>query len=224
MAPKKDRNPSKKKDKYRIRNWQQYNQSLVNRGSITFWFDEAAIEKWHSTEKTGKPGRPEIYSDCAVHCGLAIKAVFRVALRALQGLIGSFIKILRLPIKCPHYSFFSRRAEGLQIPMRRFLKPGEDLNIVFDSTGLKIYGEGEWKVRKHGYSKRRTWRKVHIGMCVDTGQVVVSAISSNNVSDDEAMVAMMGMLENVKIGNVYGDGAYDTTDCRQTIGILMASI
>jgi hypothetical protein len=101
--------------------------------------------------------------------------------------------------------------------MRRFLKPGENLNIVFDSTGLKVYGEGEWKVRKHGYSKRRTWRKVHIGMCVDTGQVVVIAITSNDVSDDEAMFAMMAGLGGVKIGNVFGDGAYDTTDCRQFI-------
>ncbi len=217
MAPKKDKIPSKKKDKYHIRNWHQYNQSLVNRGSITFWFDEDAIEKWHSVEKTGKPGRPEVYSDFAVRCGLAIKAVFRVALRALQGLITSLIKILGLSLKCPNYSLFSRRADGLQMPMRRFLNPGEHLNIVFDSTGLKVYGEGEWKVRKHGYSKRRTWRKVHVGMCADTRQVVVSAITSNDVSDDEAMLAMMTTLDDVKIGNVFGDGAYDTVDCRQFI-------
>jgi hypothetical protein len=154
MARKKDSTSSKKKDKYRIRNWAEYNRSLVNRGSITFWFDEEAVKKWHGTEKTVKPGRPEFYSDCAIGCGLAIKAVFRVALRALQGLLCSLIKILKLPIQSPHYSAFFRRAEELQIPVRRFLKPGERLHIVFDSTGLKVYGEGEWKVRKHGYSKR----------------------------------------------------------------------
>lgn len=108
MAPKKDTTPSKKKDKYRIRNWRHYNQSLVNRGSITFWFDEEAIKKWHGVEKTGKPGKPEIYSDFAIRCGLSIKAVFRVALRALQGMICSLIASLKLPIKCPHYSVFSR--------------------------------------------------------------------------------------------------------------------
>ena len=86
MAPKKDKTPSKKKDKYRIRNWREYSQSLVNRGSITFWFDEEAIQKWYSVERTGKPGRPDTYSDHAIRCGLMIKAVFRVALRALQGL------------------------------------------------------------------------------------------------------------------------------------------
>jgi hypothetical protein len=217
MAPKKDTTSSKKKDKYRIRNWPQYNQSLVNRGSITFWFDEAAIARWYSVEHSNKPGRPETYSDDAIRCGLLIKAVFQTALRALQGFIGSIIQILGLDLVCPHYSVFSRRAKGLQIPVRRLLKPGEKLNVVFDSTGLKVFGEGEWKVRKHGYSKRRTWRKVHVGMCVDSGQVVVSAMTSNNVSDDEAMVHMMGALEGVPLGDVLGDGAYDTVDCREAV-------
>lgn len=217
MAPKKDLTPSKKKDKYRIRNWRQYNRSLVNRGSITFWFDEAAIARWYSVERSDKPGRPETYSDDAIRCGLVIKVVFRTALRALQGFLGSIIKILRLDLVCPHYSVFSRRAKGLQIPVRRLLKPGEKLNVVFDSTGLKVFGEGEWKVRKHGYSKRRTWRKVHVGMCVDSGQVVVSAMTSNNVNDDEAMIHMMGALEGVSLGDILGDGAYDTVDCREAI-------
>ena len=217
MASKKDTNPSKKKDKYRIRNWRQYNQSLVNRGSISFWFDEHAISKWYSIERTDKPGRPETYSDDAIRCGLLIKAVFRTALRALQGFIGSIIKILCLDLVCPHYSVFSRRAKGLQIPLRTLLKPGEKLNVVFDSTGMKVFGEGEWKVRKHGYSKRRTWRKIHVGMCVDSGQVVVSAMTSNNVSDDCAMLHMLDALEGTALGDVLGDGAYDTTECREAI-------
>lgn len=217
MAFKKDKTPSKKKDKYRIRNWRQYNQSLVNRGSITFWFSEDAIEKWHAVEPTGKPGRPDTYSDDAIRCGLIIKAVFRTALRALQGFIGSLIVILGLDLACPHYTVFCRRAKGLQIPLRKLLKPGEKLNVIFDSTGVKVYGEGEWKVRKHGYSKRRTWRKVHVGMCADSGQVVVSATTSNNVSDDEAMIHMMVALDGTPLGDVLGDGAYDTTDCREAI-------
>ena len=217
MATKKDTIPSKKKDKYRIRNWHEYNRSLVNRGSITFWFDEAAIAKWYSIGRSDKPGRPETYSDDAIRCGLLIKAVFRTALRALQGFIGSIIKILGLDLMCPHYSVFSRRAKGLKIPLRKLLKPGEKLNVVFDSTGVKVFGEGEWKVRKHGYSKRRTWRKVHVGMCVDSGQVVVSAMTSNNVSDDEAMIHMIGALEGIPLGDVLGDGAYDTVDCCEAV-------
>jgi hypothetical protein len=207
----------KKKDKYRTRNWKEYSQSLVNRGSITFWFSEDAIAKWHSVERTGRPGRPDTYSDDAIRCGLMIKAVFRIALRALQGFVESLIDILGLELICPHYSVFSRRAKDLQIPLRKLLKPGENLNVIFDSTGVKVFGEGEWKVRKHGYSKRRTWRKVHVGMCADSGQVVVSAVTSNSVCDDEAMIYMMEALEGVPLGDILGDGAYDTTDCREAI-------
>ena len=122
-----------KKDTYRTRNWKDYSRSLVNRGSITFWFSEDAITKWHSVERTGKPGRPETYSDDAMRCGLMIKAVFRIALRALQGFIESLIKTLGLEIVCPHYSAFSRRAKELQIPLRKLLKPGENLNVIFIS-------------------------------------------------------------------------------------------
>jgi hypothetical protein len=217
MAPKKDTTPSKKKDKYRIRNWHEYNQSLVNRRSITFWFDEYAIGNWYSVERSDKPGRPDTYSDDAIRCALLIKAVFRTTLRALQGFIGSLIRMIGLDLVCPHYSAFSRRAKGLHIPLRRLLRSGEKLNVVFDSTGVKVFGEGEWKVRKHGYSKRRTWRKVHVWMCVDSGQVVVSAMTSNNVNDDEAMIRMLGTLEGISLGDVLGDGAYDTVDCREAI-------
>ena len=118
-------------------------KSLVNRGSITCWFSEDAIAKWYSVERTGKPGRPDTYPDSAIRCGLMIKAVFRTALRALQGFVNSLIESLGLDIVCPHYSVFSRRAKDLRIPLRKLLKPGEKLNVVFDSTGVKVFGEGE---------------------------------------------------------------------------------
>jgi len=207
----------KKKDKYRTRNWKEYNASLVNRGSITFWFDKASTAKWYSVKRTNKPGRPETYSDDAIRCGLMIRAVFRAALRFLQGFVNSIIRILGLDLICPHYSVFSRRANDLDIPLRKLLKPGEKLNVIFDSTGVKVFGEGEWKVRKHGYSKRRTWRKVHVGMCADSGQVVVGAMTSNNVSDEEAMIHMMEALDGIALGDVLGDGAYDTTNCREAV-------
>lgn len=206
-----------KRDSYRIRNWRQYSQSLVNRGSITFWFCDEAIAKWYSSERTEKQGRPDVYSEDTIRCALIIKVVFHVALRQLQGLIMSLIKILQVDVVCPHYSVFSRRAKNLNIPMRKFLRRGEHLNIIFDSTGIKVFGEGEWKVRKHGYSKRRTWRKVHVGICADSGQVIVSAVTSNDISDDTAMLHMMDALDGVSLCNVLGDGAYDTIDCREAI-------
>ena len=215
--PKRDTRISKKKNKYRIRNWPEYNQSLVNRGSVTFWFSPEVLQGWYSKKKTHKRGRPEVYSDGAIRCALVVKAVFRIALRALQGFVRSLIATLRLDLITPHYSQFSRRARDLEIPLRRTLQPGERLNVIFDSTGIKVFGEGEWKVRKHGYSKRRTWRKVHVGMCADTGEIIVGALTSNDVNDDEAMIHMMGALEGMPLGDVLGDGAYDTADCREAI-------
>ena len=168
-------------------------------------------------ERTGKPGGSDTYSDSAIRCGLMIKAVFRTTLCALQGFVRSLIENLGLAIVCPHYSVFSRRSEDLRIPLRKLLKPGEKLNVVFDLTGVKVFGEGEWKVRKHGYSKRRTWRKIHVRMCTDSVQIAVSAMTSNNVSDDEAMVYMMGELEGTDLEDVLGDGAYYTLDCQKAV-------
>lgn len=206
-----------KKDKYRIRNWSEYNKSLKNRGSITFWFSEEVAQKWYSNEPSDSPGRPYLYSDDAILCALMVRSVFHCRLRQLQGFIESLIALLGLDLDCPHYSIFCRRAKKLSIPLTKPLKEGEHLNIVFDSTGLKVFGEGEWKTRKHGYSKRRTWRKLHVGMCADTQQIVIGALSSNNVTDDAAMAKMMDGLEDVSLGDVFGDGAYDTIDCRMAI-------
>ncbi len=217
MAVKQDTNPSKTKDKYHIHNWRQYNASLKNRGSITFWFSPEAIRKWYSTEPSDGPGRPKFYSDDAILCALMIRAVFHCKLRQLQGFIESLIKTLGLDLDCPHYSVFCRRAKRLSIPLRKPLKPGENLHIIFDSTGLKVFGEGEWKTRKHGYSKRRTWRKLHVGMCADSGQIIVGALSSNSVTDDAAMIEIMDSLDEFSLGDVFGDGAYDSIDCRMAI-------
>lgn len=217
MATKQDTHPHKNKDRYRTRNWKQYNRSLKNRGSITFWFSPDAIAKWYAEDPPESRGRPKTYSDDAILCALMIRAVFHCKLRQLQGFIETMITALGLSLHCPHYSVFCRRAKKLNIPLRKPLKPGENLNIIFDSTGLKVFGEGEWKTRKHGYSKRRTWRKLHIGMCADSSQIMVGALSSNAITDGGAMVEMMDHLDEFSLGDVYGDGAYDEIDCRMAI-------
>ena len=207
----------KKKDQYRTRNWKEYNSALVNRGSLTFWFEEKAIQKWYSEERTGNPGRSHTYSDEAIRCGLMIKAIFRTTLRSLQGFIQSIFLLAGLQLVSPHYSVFSRRANDLEIPLRKLMKPGEKMNVIFDSTGVKVFGEGEWKVRKYGYCKRRTWWKVHVGMDADTGQIIDGAMSSGDTKDEVPMLYMMDGLEGIPLGDVIGDGAYDTIDCRDII-------
>lgn len=201
----------KAKNKYRVRNWSQYNKSLINRGSITFWFNEETVQNWNAPKHSGQRGRPQIYSDAAILCALILRFVFHLNLRATQGYITSLIQLMGLALQCPHYTLMCRRAQHLKIPLQT-LRSQEPLHIVVDSTGLKVYGEGEWKVRKHGYSKRRTWRKVHIGMCAKTQQILVSALSSNDVSDESVLPELLNQIVE-PIEAVGGDGAYDVSEC-----------
>lgn len=140
--------------KYRIRNWKDYNRSLVKRGGITVWFSEDAISKWRPAP-TGKQGRPSTYSDDAILTALMIRFVFHLPLRALEGFLASLVSVMSLSLCTPSYTQICRRAYALGKDLKR-LTTRSITDLVIDSTGLKVFGEGEWKVRQHGYSKRRT--------------------------------------------------------------------
>lgn len=205
------------KTKYRIHNWSEYNKALIQRGSITLWFSEEAISKWYSASQTGKRGRPQIYSDEAILCALLIRTVYNRPLRALQGFLLSIVVLLGVTIKIPSYSQICRRARDLGKSLRK-LSGRRPSDIVFDSTGLKVYGEGEWKVKKHGASKRRTWRKLHIGMDPDSGEIIVSELTTNGVGGGDGETGQRLIKKMPKgIKRVFGDGAYDGLDFRRTI-------
>jgi ribosomal protein S8E len=203
--------------KYRIRNWKQYNKALIQRGSITLWFSQDAIDKWHATTTTGKKGHPQIYSDDAILCALLIRTIYQLPLRAVQGLLISLAALMKLPIKIPSYTQICRRAKDLNQVMKK-LSARRPSQIVFDSTGLKVYGEGEWKVRKHGASKRRTWRKFHIGMDPKSGEVVICELTENGVGSGDAEIGkrlVKKLPRSVK--SIYGDGAYDDIGFRRAV-------
>ena len=196
--------------KYRIRNWSEYNKALVNRGSLTIWFSETAIKGWLAHNHKGR-GRPKIYSDEAILCALIVKAVYRLPFRALRGFILSLIHLIGLTLPVPCYTRICRRAAelGQQIEKLGTRKPSD---VVFDSSGLKVYGEGEWKVRQHGKSKRRTWRKIHLALCPDSHEIVLSYLGENNEADCEVVPKMRNHLPK-SIMRGYGDGAYDKEPC-----------
>lgn len=199
------------KTKYQIRNWSEYNKALVNRGSLTIWFSQESIEKWNE-KPSAKRGRPRVYSDEAILCVLMIKAVYKLPFRALRGLMLSMIGLLGLCLKIPCYTRICRRAAELGQEIKRFGNK-RITDIVFDSSGLKVYGEGEWKVKKHGKSKRRTWRKLHLAVCPNSHSIAVSYLGENNEADCEVAPKMTQHLPpSVKRG--YGDGAYDTESVR----------
>ena len=148
------------KSTYRIQNWPEYNQALKQRGSLTVWFCEDALEQWNYT---GPPqrGAQYKYSDLAIETALTLRTVYGLALRQTQGFLQSLITLLDLALEAPDYTTLCRRQGSLVVDLP-LLASTASVYVVIDSTGLKVYGEGEWKVRQHGYSKRRTWRTLCI--------------------------------------------------------------
>lgn len=200
---------TKKKEKYRITNWSSYNQSLVNRGNITLWISEEVIENWDYNGAKEKGGQFE-YSDECIECLLGLKVVFFLGYRQLEGFAQSIISLMGFAVKIPSYSQICRRAKSITIDLL-IPKTNCPIFMVVDSTGLKVYGEGEWKARKHGISKRRTWRKLHLGIDEKTGIIHAQVLTENGKGDGDAQ-QVEGMLEQVTspIDKFGGDGAYDT--------------
>jgi len=198
-----------------IRNWGEYNKALKRRGSITFWFDDDALGQWHACASTGKRGRPCLYADTAIQCLLLIKSVFHLDFRKLEGFAVSLVELMHVSIDIPSYTQICRRQKTLEVDLGHIPHQGS-IHVVVDSTGLKIFGEGEWKVRQHGYSKRRTWRKIHLGLDEATGEVIAMALSTNDVSDGEALPDLLEQIEG-SINDVSADGAYDKNGCYDAI-------
>ena len=196
--------------KYRIHNWKDYNRSLVKRGSITVWFSEDAISKWRPAP-TGKQGRPSTYSDDAILTALMIRFVFHLPLRALEGFLASLVSVMGLSLCTPSYTQVCRRAKALGKNLKRLTKrPITDL--VIDSTGLKVFGEGEWKVRQHGYSKRRTWRKLHLAICPDSNEILFVKLTDNKTPDHKVYPEFLDATPKT-VKRTYADGAYDRERC-----------
>lgn len=205
----------KQKHRYRVRNWREYNAALVRRGSLTVWLDEAALDGWFEAQKSGGRGASRTYSDLAIEAALLLKAAYRLPLRGAQGLVKSVLSLMGLALPTPHFSTLSRRQIGLELSLPR-LSGAEAIHLVVDSTGCKVYGAGEWKVRVHGKSKRRTWRKLHLGVDEETGEIVAAVLSSNNVSDSEALPMLLNQVEE-PIAQISGDGSYDKRPCYEAL-------
>ncbi len=159
------------KQKFKITNWPTYNKALRQRGSLTVWLYESAIAAWTDSSSPEGRGRPLYYTDMAVTTVLMIKRVFNLSLRALQGFVDSVFTLMSLPLRCPDYSLVSRRAKTVSISIKTPTR-GEISHLVIDSTGLKVFGEGEWKVRQHGADRRRVWRKLHLAADSATHEII----------------------------------------------------
>ncbi|WP_428666639.1 IS5 family transposase [Runella sp.] len=195
---------------YRVANWAEYNQSLIQRGSLMLWIDQQAITEWYHNG-INKLGGLYRYSDACIRCALSLKAVLKLAFRQTQGLIQSLLTIMKIDLKVPSYTQLCRRQAQLSTDIKPLLfsvQGDEGLHIVVDSTDLKVYGEGEWKVRKHGASKRRVWRKLHLADDVATRMIEAVELTTNSITDAQAVEPLLDQIT-ASISTFGGDGAYD---------------
>jgi hypothetical protein len=195
------------KKQYKVINWTDYNQALVDRGNFTLWISEDVIRQWQHENDDIKVGRPFVYSDLAIETLLTLRELYRLTYRSTEGFAKGLMGLMQIQVAVPDFTTMAKRAQKLCIALNASKVKGA-VCLVVDSTGLKVYGEGEWKVRKYGWSKRRTWRKLHLAVNADT-QEIEAEVLTDNATDDAAVVdPLLDQTEN-RVNKLGGDGAYD---------------
>lgn len=195
------------KASYKIKNWRQYNESLVNRGSITFWFDEETLAHWEHDNAAVKVGRPFTFSDRSIEVLLILRELFQLPYRQTEGLGRSLLQLMQVDVPVPDFTSLAKRAAKLNIDLSVTRRRGA-IDIIVDSTGLKVFGDGEWKVRKYGAGKHRTWRKLHLAIDPETQEIVAETLTENSIADATEVPALLAQVK-TRIDEFRGDGGYD---------------
>src|SRR3954447_14265970 len=152
----------------------------------------------------------------AITTALTLRTVFRLALRQTEGLIGSILQLLDLDLPVPDHSTLSRRAETLAVPRPK--AGSAPMHLLVDSTGLKLYGPGEWLAEKHGTKRRRAWRVLHLATDADTGRIVASVLTDKDADDGSQVGPLLDRIEGA-VASFTGDGAYDRDDVYAEVAV-----
>src|SRR4051812_21313428 len=196
------------KQRHRVTNWAAYDAALCARGSLTVWFTPEAVAAWAAAPRTTRGGQAS-YFDLAIATTLTLRAVFRLALRQTEGLIGSILQLLDLDLPVPDHSTLSRRAATLEVPQPK--AGSAPVHLLVDSTGLKLCGPGEWLVEKHGTKRRQAWRVLHLATDADTGRIVASVLTDKDADDGSQVGPLLDQVEG-RVAPATGEGAYDRDD------------
>jgi len=208
------------KARRRVTNWPVYEAGLRRRGDLTVWLDEAALAGWHAPRRTTRGGQP-IYAQVAIELVLTLRLVFHLALRQAEGFARSVLRLLGLDVRIPDHSTLSRRGRAFAGRQPRAARHDEPVHVVLDSTGLQVFGQGEWDAEKHGRTPRQ-WRKLHLAVNAETGEIVAHSLADKDTGDIPEVADLLPPVEG-RIATVIADGAddgasvYDAAVARQRI-------
>jgi hypothetical protein len=196
---------------FKVRNWPAYEAGLRRRGSLTLWIEDAALECWQTIGPSGQAR----YTGAAIQTGLMLRAAFKLALRQIEGLMTSVLSLMGLTISAPDHTTVSRRAVTLPVIQATSIPHGP-LHVLIDSTGLQVYGAGQWLEAKHGAKSRRTWRKLHLAVDATSGMIMAQTLTDQDADDPFQVGPLLDQIDE-PIGQVTADGAYDGAPTYQTI-------
>jgi hypothetical protein len=196
----------KYKTAYRVKNWHEYDQALRDRGDITLWMSQDAIEAW-TPPQTGKRGAQPVYSDIAIETALTLRLLLRLPLRQTEGFLHSILTLMGLSLPCPDHTTLSRRNATVAVRRQIDRAPQGSVCLIVDSSGLKVCGQGEWHAQKHGETKRKSWKKLHLGVDKQ-GQIIASSVTDGHDQDPSQVPELLSQIER-EIDRFIGDGMYD---------------
>lgn len=194
---------------YKITNWKEYNTSLVNRGDITIYINDDVIKNWNNTDIKKKRGGQKIYSDIAIEACFILGLLYKKPLRGTEGFVNSIFKLMKLSIKAPDYTTLSKRAKTLNIKKyKKDINIEGKINVLIDSTGIKISGSREWEVEKWKISKKAKWLKLHIATDEISGEILAYTLTDGHSDDAKEVNELLEQIDR-DIDTVKADGAYD---------------
>ena len=202
------------KARYKVSNWREYDQALQQRGSLTVWVTPEALEAW-APARTGQRGRPTSYSDIVIETAVMLRLAMGKPWRQTEGMLRSIIGMLGLDLPVPDHTTLSRRSARLSLATA-LKKPKGPVNVVLDSSGLKIFGVGEWLHEKHGGKPRRSWRRLHLVVDPDNSEILAVELTTTDEGDASLVGPLLDQIEG-PVSAVLADGAYDGDPTYQTI-------
>jgi hypothetical protein len=198
--------PPTYKTAYRVKNWHAYEQSLRDRGDMTLWISHDAVDAW-TPPQTGKRGAQPVYSDTAIETALALRLLFRLPLRQTEGFLSAILRLMDVTLPCPDHTTLSRRNATVAIRRQIDHASQRPIDLIVDSTGLKVCGQGEWRRQKHGEKPHKRWKKLHIGVDAQ-GRIVSSTVTESHEQDPSQVPALLSQV-NPRIDRFVGDGIFD---------------